>query len=346
MKIEDFNYNLPENLIAQHPIYPRDYAKLMVLNRKDKSICHRRFYDIIQYLSKGDVLVLNDTRVIRARVKGLKEGTKGKREVFLLSYLGDFRWKALVSPAKRTHKGDRILIDKDSRIYVEIEERGVSGENVVRFETHGLSMEEILKTVGNIPLPPYIKGKIVNEEEYQTVFSEKDGAVAAPTAGLHFTEDLLEKVKEKGVKVVYITLHVGLGTFRPVKETIEKHKMHREEFFISEETARIINESKMAGGKVFACGTTTVRALETAATFNGVLKPMKGKTRLFIKPGYPFKVVDAIITNFHFPRTTLLMLVAAFAGKDFILDAYNVAVKECYRFYSFGDAMLIIYRRG
>ena len=188
----------------------------------------------------------------------------------------------------------------------------------------------------------FAKTHLLNEEEYQTVFSEKDGAVAAPTAGLHFTEDLLEKVKEKGVKVVYITLHVGLGTFRPVKETIEKHKMHREEFFISEETTRIINESKMAGGKVFACGTTTVRALETAATFNGVLKPMKGKTRLFIKPGYPFKVVDAIITNFHFPRTTLLMLVAAFAGKDFILDAYNVAVKECYRFYSFGDAMLII----
>jgi S-adenosylmethionine:tRNA ribosyltransferase-isomerase len=266
MKIEDFNYNLPENLIAQHPIYPRDYAKLMVLDRRDKSICHRRFYDIIQYLNKDDVLVLNDTRVIRARVKGLKEGTKGKREVFLLNYLGDYRWKALVSPAKRTHKGDKILMDKGSRIYVEIEERGMNGENVVRFEASGLSMEEILKIAGNIPLPPYIKGKIVNEEEYQTVFSEKDGAVAAPTAGLHFTEDLLEKVKEKGVKVVYITLHVGLGTFRPVKEEIEKHKMHGEEFFISEETAQIINESKMAGGKVFACGTTAVRSLETAAT--------------------------------------------------------------------------------
>jgi len=342
MRISEFDYKLPKELIAQHPVYPRDHARLMILNRKDRTIRHKQFYEIVKYFNKGDVLVLNDTRVIRARINGIKEVTKGKREIFLLNCLDNkYKWKALVSPNRRTHKGDRILIDKD--IYAEVLYKGASGESTVRFITDGLSMDEILKAVGKIPLPPYIKGRIAREDEYQTVFADKKGAVAAPTAGLHFTGDLLEKIREKGVKIVYITLHVGLGTFKPVKEReVEKHKMHEEKFFISKKTARTINEARTAGGRLFACGTTTVRSLETAATFGGILKPLRGKTLLFIKPGYPFKIVDSIITNFHFPRTTLLMLVSTFAEKDFILHAYDVAIKEHYRFYSFGDAMLVL----
>lgn len=341
MKLSEFDYTLPKELIAQHPIYPRDYARLMVLNRKDRTIQHKRFYQIVDYFNKGDVLVLNNTKVIRARIKGIKKETKGKREIFLLNYLGKNKWKALVSPNRRTHKGDEILIDKD--LYVEVIEKCKNGEDIIRFVTNNLSMDEILNRFGEVPLPPYIKGKITRAEEYQTIFARENGAVAAPTAGLHFTEDLLKKISNKGVKIAYITLHVGLGTFKPVKEEIiERHKMHKERFFIPEETARIVNQAKASGKRLFACGTTVVRALETASTFNGFLKPMQGETSLFIKPGYPFKIVDSIITNFHFPRTTLLMLVSAFAGRDFILKAYNIAVKEHYRFYSFGDAMLIL----
>ena len=341
MKLSEFDYTLPKELIAQHPIYPRDYARLMVLNRKDQTIRHKRFYEIVDYFKQGDILVLNDTKVILARMRGIKKETKGKREILLLNYLGGYKWRALVSPNRRTHKGDKIIIDKN--IYVEVMEKCTNGEDIIRFVANHLSMDEILNRFGNIPLPPYIKGKITSPDEYQTVFARKNGAVAAPTAGLHFTDKLLKQIRNKGVKIAYITLHVGLGTFKPVKEeSIEKHKMHKEKFFIPEETAHIVNQAKASGKKIFACGTTSVRALETAATFNGILKPMQGETILFIKPGYPFKIVDSVITNFHFPRTTLLMLVSAFAGRDFILKAYNIAVKEHYRFYSFGDAMLIL----
>ncbi len=342
MRLEEFDYYLPEGLIAQHPIYPRDHARLMVLNRKNQSITHKKFFQIIDYFKSGDVLVLNNTKVIRARIKGVNKETGGKREVFLLKQRSEFEWLALTRPNRRIHPGDRIVVNED--VTIEVKEKGSNGENVVQFVSKSnLSMREILESIGNVPLPPYIKGKITDEKEYQTIFAEKEGAVASPTAGLHFTKVLLDALKNKGVIIAYVTLHVGLGTFKPVKEEIiEHHKMHEEEFFVPEETARIVNEAKEKGGRVFACGTTVVRTLETASAYNGKLKSMSGKTKLFIKPGYPFKIVDAIITNFHFPRTTLLMLVSAFAGKEFTLHAYDVAVKEHYRFYSFGDAMLII----
>jgi len=342
MRLEEFDYYLPEGLIAQHPVYPRDHAKLMVLDRNSKTITHKKFYQISDYFKPGDVLVLNNTKVIRARIKGVNEETGGKREVFLLKQLSDFTWLALTRPNRRIHEGDRIAVNED--VVIEIKEKGDNGENVVKFiSKSSLSMREILENIGNVPLPPYIKGKITDEREYQTIFAEKEGAVASPTAGLHFTKELLDELRNKGVIIAYVTLHVGLGTFKPVKEEIiEHHKMHEEEFFVPVETARIVNEARERGGRIFACGTTVVRTLETASTYNGKLKSMSGKTKLFIKPGYPFKIVDAIITNFHFPKTTLLMLVSAFAGRDFILHAYEVAVKEHYRFYSFGDAMLII----
>ncbi len=344
MRIEEFDYNLPEGRIAQHPVYPRDHAKLMVLHRDTKTIEHLKFFEIKKFFRKGDVLVLNNTKVIRARIFGVNEQTRGKREIFLLKQVGEFDWKALTRPNRRIHPGDRILIDKESGIYAEILEKGDAGENLVRFGSgKHLSMREILETIGNIPLPPYIKGKVATDDEYQTVFAEEEGAVASPTAGLHFTKELLSSLSDMGVKIAYVTLHVGLGTFKPVKgEIIEKHKMHEEEFVVPEETVDTVNRAKANGGRVFACGTTVVRTLETASSASGILKPLRGKTKLFIKPGYPFKITDAIITNFHFPKTTLLMLVSAFAGREFVLKAYEIAVKENYRFYSFGDAMLII----
>ncbi len=344
MRIEEFDYVLPEGLIAQHPIYPRDHARLMVLHRDNKEIEHLKFFEIKKFFKKGDVLVLNNTKVIRARIKGVNPETGGKREIFLLRQVGEYEWKALTRPNKRIHVGDKIFVNKNPEIYAEVVEKNLGGENVVRFfSKNGLSMRKILEAIGNVPLPPYIKGKLTDESEYQTVFAEKEGAVASPTAGLHFTKELLSELESSGVKIAYVTLHVGLGTFKPVKEEIiEKHKMHEEEFEVPEETAEIVNNAKTKGGRVFACGTTVVRTLETASAHNGVLKPLRGKTRLFIKPGYPFKITDAIITNFHFPKTTLLMLVSAFAGKEFTLRAYKIAVKEHYRFYSFGDAMLII----
>jgi S-adenosylmethionine:tRNA ribosyltransferase-isomerase len=344
MRIEEFNYTLPEGHIAQHPVYPRDHAKLMVLHKDSRKISHLKFFEIERFFKEGDVLVLNNTKVIRARIKGFNEETKGKREIFLLKQIEDYKWRALTRPNKRIHVGDRIIIDAESGIYATVTSKGEDGENIVEFfSDKNLSMRKILGRIGDVPLPPYIKGKITDEDEYQTVFAKEEGAVASPTAGLHFTKELLGKLQKKGVKIAYVTLHVGLGTFKPVKEEIiEHHKMHEEEFFVPEETVAIINNARISGGRVFACGTTVVRTLETASTAKGILKPLAGKTRLFIKPGYPFKITDAIITNFHFPKTTLLMLVAAFAGKDFIIDAYRIAVRENYRFYSFGDAMLII----
>lgn len=344
MKLSEIDYHLPEELIAQHPIYPRDYARLMVLNRNELSILHRKFYEIIDFLNPGDVLVLNNSRVIRARLMGYKKSTGGKREILLLKHLEGFKWIALTSPNSRIRENDIIALQKSPEISVKVISKGQDGENIIEFQTEKmLTMNEILSIAGEVPLPPYIKGKLTSEEEYQTVFSSYYGSVASPTAGLHFNEELISKIKERGIIVEYITLHVGLGTFQPISEQeIEKHKIHKEEFYISDEVAERINNAKANGGRVFACGTTVVRSLETASSRDGILKPIKGNTSLFIKPGYPFKIVDAIITNFHFPRTTLLALVSAFAGKDFTLKAYNIAVKERYRFYSFGDAMLII----
>jgi len=344
MKVDELDYLLPENLIAQHPIYPRDYARLMVVDKKHRVFSHHKFYEIEEFINSGDILVLNNSKVIRARFHGYKEGTKGKREVFLLKFIDGFRWHALTSPNSRVKAGDLFVLKEIPEIKAKVIEKNANGENIVEFVSEGkISMNEILKIAGEVPLPPYIKGYLATEDEYQTVFSTLEGSVASPTAGLHFTEKLLKKLEEKGIVVEYITLHVGLGTFKPIsEEDIEKHKIHEEDFYIANETAERINEARKNGGRLFACGTTVVRSLETAATRKGILKPMVGRTKMFIKPGYPFKIVDAIITNFHFPKTTLLALVAAFAGKELILDAYSVAVQENYRFYSFGDAMLII----
>lgn len=344
MKVSEIDYTLPKELIAQHPIYPRDYARLMVLKRNDGLIQHKKFYQIQDYFSSGDILVLNNSKVIKARFRGFKKGTNGKREVFLLKEIENKKWVALTYPNSRVRANDAIILKKEPQITVSVIEKCESGENIVEFKTDPeMSMKDIFLIAGEVPLPPYIKGKLGAESEYQTVFSMQDGSVASPTAGLHFTKNLIDALLRKGVIVEYITLHVGLGTFQPIsEEDIESHKIHEEEFFITEESADRINAAKKNGGKLFACGTTVVRALETASTREGILKPFSGKTRLFIKPGFRFKIVDAMITNFHFPRTTLLALVSAFAGKEFILKAYDIAVKEKYRFYSFGDAMLIL----
>jgi S-adenosylmethionine:tRNA ribosyltransferase-isomerase len=343
MHIEEFNYELPEELIAQHPVYPRDYAKLMVLNRSKHSIEHKLFYEIEQFINPGDVLVLNDSKVIKSRIFGFKEDTNGKREIFLLKQVDNFKWLALTNPNSRVHPNDKIIISKDPQVEALVLKKNENGENLIEFHSENMTSSAIIDRFGETPLPPYIKGRLLADKEYQTVYSKPEGSVASPTAGLHFTESLLSRLTDKGVIIEYITLHVGLGTFKPIKEEdLGKHKMHEEDYFITEETAININRVKTSGGKVFAVGTTVTRTLETASTRDGVIKPISGSTKLFIKPGYPFKIIDSIITNFHFPRTTLLALVSAFAQKDFILEAYNSAVKERYRFYSFGDAMLII----
>ncbi|MGC9124835.1 MAG: tRNA preQ1(34) S-adenosylmethionine ribosyltransferase-isomerase QueA [Caldisericaceae bacterium] len=343
MRIDEFSYYLPQELIAQHPVYPRDYARLMVLDRSKHSIEHRLFYEVERYLNKGDVLVLNNSKVIKSRMLGFNEKTHGKREIFLLKQIDEKRWTALTNPNSRVHVGDLIVVNENPRIAVVVVKKSENGENTIEYESDELPFENIVSAFGETPLPPYIKGKLLADKEYQTVYSDFEGSVASPTAGLHFTQTLLEKLEDKGVIVEYITLHVGLGTFKPVKEDdLDKHKMHEEEYFITEKTAYNVNKAKASHGRVFAVGTTAARTLETASTRDGILKPMSGSTRLFIKPGYPFKIVDCLITNFHFPRTTLLALVAAFAQKDFMLEAYDIAVRERYRFYSFGDAMLII----
>jgi S-adenosylmethionine:tRNA ribosyltransferase-isomerase len=344
MLVDEFSYVLPEELIAQHPVYPRDYARLMVLDRNKRSIEHKLFYEVEQYIHRGDVLVLNDSKVIKARIFGFNEGTGGKREIFLLKQADNEKWLALTNPNSRVHISDRIIISEKPKVYALVCEKNDNGENVIEFFSESIrEVAEIVRQFGETPLPPYIKGRLLSDSEYQTVYSKLEGSVASPTAGLHFTESLLTKLEDKGVIIEYITLHVGLGTFKPIKvDDLNKHKMHEEEYFVTEKTAMRINDARQSGGRVFAVGTTVARTLETVSTRNGILKPMTGETKLFIKPGYPFKIVDSIITNFHFPRTTLLALVSAFAQKDFMLQAYNLAVKEKYRFYSFGDAMLIV----
>ena len=339
MNTQDFYYNLPENLIAQVPLEDRTSSRLLVLDKKTGKIEHRHFKDILEYLKPGDTLVLNNTRVIPARIFGTKEGFTGKIEVLMLKDLGCDTWECLVKPGKNAKIGQVIVFsDRLKGTVLDILEEGI---RKIKFEYNGI-FNEILDEIGAMPLPPYITEKLNDKERYQTVYSKIKGSAAAPTAGLHFTKELLEEIEIKGINIAYVTLHVGLGTFRPVKvETIETHKMHSEYYEIDENTCNIINETKKRGNKVICVGTTSCRVLESASDTDGVLKPKAEETSIFIYPGYKFKVVDNLITNFHLPESTLIMLVSALAGKDNIMRAYETAVSNKYRFFSFGDAMYI-----
>lgn len=338
MRIEEFDYPFPKELIAQEPIEPRDASRLMVLYRETRRIEHHYFYELSSFLRPGDVLVMNDSRVIPARLIGHKP-TGGRAEVLLLKRLGEKQWEAVVSPGRRLKPGTVILLNQGT-VSIEIGERLTEeGTRRIFFQTP-LPEEVVLQRYGQIPLPPYIKAPLSFPERYQTVYARVPGSSAAPTAGLHFTERLLQQVREMGVEVAWVTLHIGLDTFRPIREeNIEEHRLHTEEFEITPENADKVNRAR---GRVIAVGTTSVRALESAADEKGVVHPGKQNTSLYIFPGYQFKVVQALITNFHLPRSTLLVLVSAFAGRDFILQAYQEAIRLKYRFYSFGDAMLIL----
>lgn len=340
MRVSDFYYDLLEELIAQEPLADRKQSRLMVLDRETGNIEHRIFKDIIEYLNPGDCLVLNDTRVIPARLLGEKEGTGGKIEFVLLKNTGGDIWEVILKPGRRAKPGARFVFG-DGQLKAEIIDVVEEGNRLVRFEYDGV-FEQILDKVGTMPLPPYITKKLEDRERYQTVYSRHKGSAAAPTAGLHFTEELLDGIRQKGVHMAYVTLHVGLGTFRPVKvDNILEHKMHSEYYNLKAEDCEIINNARKNGGKIIAVGTTSCRVIETIGNDEGILKPQSGWTDIFIYPGYNFKVVDKLITNFHLPESTLLMLVSALAGRDTIMKAYNEAVKERYRFFSFGDAMFI-----
>jgi len=340
LKVKDFYFDLPKELIAQHPVKKRDESRLMVINKTNSEIKHRQFKNIIEYLNPGDCLVLNDTRVLPARLLGVKEGTGGKMEFLLLKRIDINHWETLVKPGKKAKIGTRFIFG-NGELKADVISVSEGGSRIVKFEYDGI-FEEILDKLGEMPLPPYITEKLEDKERYQTVFSKEVGSAAAPTAGLHFTEDLLEKIKAKGVKVAFVTLHVGLGTFRPVKaDIVEEHEMHSEFYVLNSETAQIINDAKRNGGRVIAVGTTSNRTLESIADENGIVREKSGWTDIFIYPGYKFKIVNALITNFHLPESTLIMLVSAFASKDLIMSAYDIAVKEKYRFFSFGDAMFL-----
>lgn len=340
MKLSDFNYELPKELIAQVPIEKRDEARLMVLNKKNKTIEHKVFKDILDYLKPGDCLVRNNTKVIPARLYGIKEETGAKVEFLLLNRIEGDIWEVMVKPGKKLMPGVNVVFG-DGLLKAEVLEKMEGGNRKVKFYYEGI-FNEILDQIGLMPLPPYIKEKLEKKEMYQTVYAKYDGSAAAPTAGLHFTEELLNKIREKGVEIANVTLHVGIGTFRPVKEeNIEDHDMHTEHYYIKKEDAEKINNAKENGGRIIAVGTTSCRVLESVADENGLVKEIEGDTNIFIYPGYKFKCIDSLITNFHLPESTLVMLVSALAGREFILNAYNEAVKEKYRFFSFGDAMLI-----
>lgn len=340
MKSSDFYYELPQELIAQEPIAERSKSRLLVLGRESGSIEHRVFEDIKGYLKKGDCLVLNDTRVIPARLLGEKEGTGGRIEFVLLKNLENDVWEVILKPGKRAKPGARFVFG-DGALRAEIIDVTEGGNRLVHFEYEGI-FQEVLDRVGIVPLPPYITRKLADSERYQTVYSRYRGSAAAPTAGLHFTRELLGELEQMGVKQAYLTLHVGLGTFRPVKvENVEEHVMHSEFFDLNEAAANMINKARADGGRIIAVGTTSCRVLETVSSTDGCVKASSGWTDIFIYPGYSFKIVDALITNFHLPESTLIMLVSAFAGKEHIMEAYHQAVKEKYRFFSFGDAMLI-----
>ncbi len=340
MNVKDFYYHLPEELIAQEPTKQRSMSRLLVMDRETGKIEHRIFKDIINYLNKGDCLVLNDTRVIPARLLGKREDTGGKIEFVLLNQVEGKVWEVILKPGKRAKPGSKFIFG-DGLLKAEIIDIVDGGNRLVKFEYDGI-FQQILDQLGIIPLPPYITKEITDSERYQTVYSRIKGSSAAPTAGLHFTKELLEDIENKGIEIAFITLHIGLGTFRPVKvENIEDHHMHSEYFQINEETCKKINSTKRAGGRVIPVGTTSCRVLETVGDEKGFLEPMEGTTDIFIYPGYKFKVINGLITNFHLPESTLIMLVSAFAGKDNIMNAYRVAIEKKYRFFSFGDAMLI-----
>lgn len=340
MKTSDFYYDLPQELIAQTPIEPRDASRLMVLNKKTGEIEHRIFRDLIEYLTDKDCLILNNTRVIPARIFGTKEETGAYVEFLLLTQKENDVWECLCKPGKRAKIGTKFDFG-GGKLRGEVIDVQEDGNRIVRFSCDG-NIFAVLDEIGQMPLPPYIKEKLENKERYQTVYSRELGSAAAPTAGLHFTPEMLEKIKAKGVKIGYVTLHVGLGTFRPVKvEDVTKHKMHTEHYHMPAETAELINETKKNGGRVIAVGTTSCRTIESVAAKNGCICEDDDNTSIFIYPGFEFKCMDALITNFHLPESTLIMLVSAFAGFDNIMNAYHTAVEEKYRFFSFGDAMFI-----
>lgn len=340
MRVKDFYFDLPEELIAQHPAEKRDHSRLLVLDRKTGGIEHKIFRDMLDYLNPGDCLVLNNTRVLPARLIGHKEDTMGKMEFLLLKRIDKNRWETLVKPGKRAKIGSKFVFG-NGELKAEVKDIGEDGSRIVEFQYEGI-FEEVLDKLGEMPLPPYITEKLEEKERYQTVYSKEPGSAAAPTAGLHFTEELLSEIKAKGINVAFVTLHVGLGTFRPVKaETIEEHHMHSEYYTMSKETAEIINKTKESGNRVIGVGTTSCRTIESIADENGKVRECSGWTEIFIFPGYKFKVLDALITNFHLPESTLIMLVSALAGKENIMNAYETAVEDKYRFFSFGDAMFI-----
>lgn len=340
MKKKDFYYELPEELIAQHPLENREESRLMILNKYTGSVEHKHFKDIINYLNEGDCLVLNDTRVIPARLFGSRPGKDESIEILLVKKIGYDKWETLVRPGKKVKIGTEVVFG-DGLLKGKVLDIIEDGVRVIEFMYEG-TFEEILDKLGEMPLPPYIKESLSDKERYQTVYSKNEGSAAAPTAGLHFTNELLHEIEDKGVNLVYITLHVGLGTFRPVKvENIEDHHMHSEYFEVTDEACNIINKTKTNGKRVIAVGTTSTRTLESIGDKNGFIEPKKGWTDIFIYPGYKFKVIDALITNFHLPESTLIMLVSAFAGKENIFNAYRMAVDKKYRFFSFGDAMFI-----
>ncbi len=341
MKLSDFNYELPEELIAQDPLEKRDNSRLMVLHRDTGEIEHKHFYDIIDYFNAGDCLVINNTKVIPARLMGVKEGTGASIEVLLLKRKEEKIWETLVKPGKKARVGARISFG-DGLLIGEVIDVVEEGNRLIRFEYQGI-FEEILDQLGQMPLPPYITHQLQDKNRYQTVYAKHDGSAAAPTAGLHFTEELLQRIEAKGIRIARVTLHVGLGTFRPVKEeNVLDHHMHSEFYMVDEKAAQIINETKAAGGRVISVGTTSTRTIESVAEKDGNVPASSGWTDIFIYPGYEFKTVDCLITNFHLPESTLIMLVSALADRETILHAYETAVQEQYRFFSFGDAMLIV----
>lgn len=340
MNTSDFYYDLPKELIAQTPLEPRDSSRLLVLDRENEEIEHKHFYNIIDYLNPGDLLVCNDSRVLPARIYGIKDETGARVEFLLLKQVSGNKWETLCKPGKKAKEGAKFSFG-DGLLRATVAEVKDDGNRIVDFDCDE-NFFATLDKIGQMPLPPYITKELKDRERYQTVYSHELGSAAAPTAGLHFTNELMEKIKAKGVNIAYVTLHVGLGTFRPVKvDDVTKHKMHSEHYEIPEETAKLINETKKNGKRVIAVGTTSCRTLESVASFFGEIKPCEGFTDIFIYPGYKFKVLDGLITNFHLPESTLIMLVSAFAGYDNIMNAYKTAVDEKYRFFSFGDAMFI-----
>jgi len=342
MKLSDFKYNVPEKLVAQYPTKKRTDSRLMVLHRNAQKIEEAHFKDIVNFLEKGDCLVVNETRVFPARLTGIKDKTQAKVEIFLLRELEKDLWEVLVKPARKVRVGNKLNVG--GMLNCEVVDNTVSGGRVVRFSYEG-EFNHIIEKIGKVPLPPYIKRKVENidKERYQSIFARKRGAVAAPTAGLHFDKKIVKKIEGRGVKIAPVLLHVGLGTFRPiVVEDLTRHKMDSEYFEISEASAKIVNETKDKGGRIIAVGTTVVRVLETVITTNGRVKPDQGWTDKFIYPPYDFRVVDMLLTNFHMPASTLLMLVCAFGGSEFVFKAYRKAIREKYRFFSYGDAMLIL----